>query len=224
MEWHYLKDGRQYGPVPESSVRAWCASGFLKPEDLVWRSGMPEWTPIAAVPELGGSPGGSFGLPGGSFGLPGGAQPGLPFGATEPPPAGIRAYAGFGPRLLAYLIDSLLLTLVMTPIWLPMLRNSADPEKIATDSTFLGVGFFAALVYFAVLESSPWQATLGKKALHLKVTDLEGRRISLLRAMLRHVSKMLSGMILYLGYVMIGFTPRRQGLHDMVAGCLVVLE
>ena len=76
-------------------------------------------------------------------------------------------------------------------------------------------------IYEAVMESSSKQATLGKMALGLKVTDLEGRRISFARATGRHFAKLLSGMILLVGYIMAGFTERKQALHDMIAGTLV---
>jgi uncharacterized RDD family membrane protein YckC len=77
-------------------------------------------------------------------------------------------------------------------------------------------------IYEAALESSSHQATLGKMALGLKVTDTEGRQISFARASGRHFAKILSGMILLIGYIMAGFTERKQALHDVIAGTLVV--
>ena len=85
-------------------------------------------------------------------------------------------------------------------------------------------GVFSALVswiYEAALESSPYQATLGKMALGMKVTDLAGNRISFARATGRHFAKYVSGMIFFIGYIMAGFTERKQALHDMIAGTLV---
>lgn len=69
--------------------------------------------------------------------------------------------------------------------------------------------------------SSARQATLGKMALRLRVTDLDGNRISFGRASARHFAKYLSGLILAIGYIMAAFTERHQALHDMVAGTLV---
>jgi uncharacterized RDD family membrane protein YckC len=69
--------------------------------------------------------------------------------------------------------------------------------------------------------SSRRQATLGKMALGLRVTDLYGRRISFARASGRHFAKIISGMILLIGYIMAAFTHRHQALHDMIAGTLV---
>jgi len=77
-------------------------------------------------------------------------------------------------------------------------------------------------IYEAAMESSAKQATVGKMVLGLKVTDLEGHRISFARATGRHFAKLISAMILLIGYIMAGFNERKQALHDMIAGTLVV--
>jgi uncharacterized RDD family membrane protein YckC len=77
-------------------------------------------------------------------------------------------------------------------------------------------------LYWALLESSRWQATLGKKMLGLQVTDLEGRRISFARATGRYFGKVISTLLLLVGFAMAGFTEKKQALHDMIASCLVL--
>jgi uncharacterized RDD family membrane protein YckC len=77
-------------------------------------------------------------------------------------------------------------------------------------------------LYYSLLESSAWQATLGKKALGLEVTDLDGNRISFGRATGRFFAKFISWMILFIGYIMAGFTEKKQALHDILAGTLVI--
>jgi uncharacterized RDD family membrane protein YckC len=87
---------------------------------------------------------------------------------------------------------------------------------------FLG---FLALhwLYFAAMESSERQATIGKSVLSLRVTDYEGRRISFGRATGRFFAKIVSGMVpLLIGYIMAAFTEKKQALHDMIAGTLVL--
>ncbi len=79
-------------------------------------------------------------------------------------------------------------------------------------------------MYFAGMESSDKQATLGKLVIGLVVTDMEGERVSFSKATVRHFSKILSGLFLSFGYIMIAFTEKNQGLHDMIAGCLVVVK
>ena len=82
--------------------------------------------------------------------------------------------------------------------------------------------FVVSWLYFALMEASARGATLGKMALGIKVTDLNGGRISFGRASGRFFGKILSGAIFYIGYFMAGFTARKQALHDMLAGCLVI--
>ena len=79
----------------------------------------------------------------------------------------------------------------------------------------------ASWLYEALMESSAYQATLGKMILGMKVTDLYGNRISFARATGRLFAKIVSAMILGIGFIMVGFTERKQGLHDMMAGTLV---
>ncbi len=76
--------------------------------------------------------------------------------------------------------------------------------------------------YFALLESSRWQATIGKRVCRLRVTGLDGGRISLPRAIGRYFAKFLSALILCIGFLMVGWTRRKQGLHDILAETLVV--
>lgn len=77
-------------------------------------------------------------------------------------------------------------------------------------------------LYFALMESSKYQATLGKMALSMKVTDESGKRISFGRATGRHFAKFLSTIIILIGYLMIVWNKKKQGLHDKLAHTLVV--
>ncbi|GJM30034.1 MAG: hypothetical protein DHS20C17_26690 [Cyclobacteriaceae bacterium] len=145
-------------------------------------------------------------------------------------------YAGFWLRLAAYIIDYFVIGFVLGGIvvfvGLAMgisaaafddIDNSANQLLIITLSTVLGiVSLVATWLYYALLECSSYQGTLGKMALSLKVTDMDGARISFSRATGRFFGKFLSSLILYVGYFMIGFTERKQGLHDILSGCLVL--
>jgi uncharacterized RDD family membrane protein YckC len=77
-------------------------------------------------------------------------------------------------------------------------------------------------LYFAKLESGPLQATYGKRAMGIRVTDMLGQRITFGRATGRFFGKIVSTMTIYIGFIMAGFTDRKQALHDMMAGTLVV--
>ena len=84
-------------------------------------------------------------------------------------------------------------------------------------------GTLATWLYYASMESSTHQATLGKMALGLYVTDLNRQRLSFGRASGRFFAKLVSGLIPFaIGYIMAGFTARKQALHDMIASCLVL--
>lgn len=96
----------------------------------------------------------------------------------------------------------------------------------AEGAEFMGqvVGTFISWMYYAGFESSTKQATPGKMALGLKVTSMEGRRIGFGKATGRHFGKIISTFILLIGYIMAGFTEKKQALHDKMAGCLVVAD
>ena len=140
-------------------------------------------------------------------------------------------YGGFWIRVVAAIIDFLIVSLVVAPVSaiiglvIGTVGGAVAMPGFGVHLVNLivggGLSLFANWIYEAGMESSSKQATLGKMALALKVTDIEGRRISFARATGRHFAKILSGMILGIGYIMVGFTERKQGLHDMLAGTLV---
>jgi uncharacterized RDD family membrane protein YckC len=102
---------------------------------------------------------------------------------------------------------------------------AAEGMMVAAMGTYfmsMFVMFIAGWLYFALMESSNKGATLGKMALSLRVTGMNGEKISFAKATGRYFGKIISGMILCIGYIMAGFTEKKQALHDMMAGCLVV--
>ena len=79
-------------------------------------------------------------------------------------------------------------------------------------------------LYYAGFESSRSQATPGKLLMHIVVTDMTGNKPTFARVTLRHFAKFVSTLIIFIGFLMIGLTQKRQGLHDRIAGCLVLLQ
>lgn len=122
-------------------------------------------------------------------------------------------YAGFWLRFVAILIDGIVLAIPEYILGMLLGRSGA---VITVANIALG------WLYFAYMESSPSQGTLGKIALGLKVTDLDGNPIEFGQATGRHFCKIISGIILLIGYIMAGFTEKKQALHDIMTGCLVV--
>lgn len=146
-------------------------------------------------------------------------------------PMRAAGYAGFWRRALALLIDTVLATLLSVLIALPLgfvfgvaMAARGAGDEVAIFGELLGnlLGMLVSWLYFTLCEASGWQATPGKRLLGLRVTDLDGRRIGFGRANGRYWAKILSALILLIGYLMAGFTARKQALHDMLAGTLVV--
>jgi uncharacterized RDD family membrane protein YckC len=89
--------------------------------------------------------------------------------------------------------------------------------------TFAAISLLLSWLYHAYFESSDWQATPGKRVMSIYVTDMNSQRLSFLHATGRFFAKIITGLIpLGIGYIMAGFTERKQALHDMIAGTLVV--
>jgi uncharacterized RDD family membrane protein YckC len=164
-----------------------------------------------------------------------------PVPAVPPPPPVVRVglaaapavqYAGFWRRFWAVLLDAVILFAVgipanlltrsaaglpLTPIWKD--SSGATPFYNCLEAL---VGIIIGWIYAASLESSERQATVGKMAIGIRVTDLAGRRISFLRATGRHFAQIFDFLTLGIGYAMAGFTAKKQALHDKIAGTLVV--
>ncbi|HUP30310.1 MAG TPA: RDD family protein [Usitatibacter sp.] len=119
-------------------------------------------------------------------------------------------FAGFWRRAAAAMVD---LFLLQFPAVLVLVVPPAAGRAL-----LLAI----VVIYFAAMHSSPWQATLGKRAFGIKVTGLDGERITFLRALGRALAAWLSVIPLFIGLLMAAFTARKQALHDMIAATLVV--
>ncbi|HMF92510.1 MAG TPA: RDD family protein [Candidatus Angelobacter sp.] len=158
--------------------------------------------------------------------------------ATYVPPAqaAYNPYGGFWIRVVATLLDGVIISAIATPLafvfLLPSIikivragEASQDPPPEALGAIFLVIPLiFAAMwLYESLMTSSSWQGTVGKRVLHLKVTDVVGNKISFGRATGRFFAKLISQTLLSsLVYIVVAFTERKQGLHDMIAGTLVM--
>jgi uncharacterized RDD family membrane protein YckC len=239
------------GPFTRAQVAEKLQRGEFSLEDLAFVEGLSQWTPLrgvlarvdAALPPL---------PPVVPWSAPAPAQPVSPaaysYAATmEPPPH--LVYAGFWLRVVAYLIDGLILGIPITVAILILAmfmggftalvgaisHSSGDDSSdhnpgailpmalVAMELVFAVVVIVINWLYYALLESGPGQSTLGKRALGLKVTDMAGERISFGHASGRFFGKIITGLIPFgIGYMMAGFTARKQALHDLIAGTLVV--
>ncbi len=147
-------------------------------------------------------------------------------------------YAGFWLRFVAAIIDGIVLYIAQMIITVPLMgimglttfnsQTMSEAQQMGAIGAIIGLTIitflFSSIVqwlYYALMETYNG-ATLGKMAIGLKVTDLEGNKISFLKATGRYFGKILSGLILLIGYIMAAFTEKKQALHDIMAGCLVV--
>jgi uncharacterized RDD family membrane protein YckC len=150
-------------------------------------------------------------------------------------------YAGFWRRALAIAIDVVLLSPVILVIRVMFPRNPEGADAYVMDqmagmpgqfrdmlpmmmdvANFLQTVYFAVAIYFILLECSPLQGTVGKYLLGLRVTDLNGNPIRFGRSVGRYLARLAAMLPWWFGYFMAGFTRRKQGLHDMISGTLVI--
>jgi uncharacterized RDD family membrane protein YckC len=213
-------------PLDFDQLKQLVGYGELRQTDALWNNSMASWALASTMPEL---------FIGADGQVREGVQkPRLPAPARRQngglgwEPASSTAtndvfYAGFWLRALAMLIDAFIVFFILLPLVVALIyfgNVQSDDEPM---------GRFVALViivgvwlYFAFQESGRVQATFGKRIMGLRVTDMEGRPVSFWRATGRHFGKFLSGLSLYIGFVIAGFTSKKQSLHDLMASCLVV--
>ena len=233
------RNGQKFGPYAADAIRTGYSNGKILPTDLVWGEGMAAWTPASVF----------FGTAPAAAATPGPTPPPISAAAPAPaaparaaapapratPPAsapvadakvnpyrapaapvahpvadGDVAYGGFWARLAASFIDGLV-------IFIPIMLISIIP--------IIGMigGIVVSWLYFALMESGERGASLGKRALNLQVVSADNLdRIGFGRATGRFFGRYLSMLILYIGYLMQPFTARKQALHDLISGTVVV--
>lgn len=234
MEVWIGRDGERHGPYKEEDIRQWLRSGQVSPSDLAWYEGLADWQPLSVL-----FPDAVSAVP------PASAGPAMASAAALPATniAALEDYAGFWKRVAAYILDAIIL--YIPSLFISRLLGSAaaeaamrqaqlsaptDPQVMmdslmqyyATMAPAMLLNFVLAWMYYAFCESSAWQATVGKLALGIRVTDMAGKRLTLGRSLARYPGMILSSMILCIGFLMVAWTRRKQGLHDMLAGTLVL--
>jgi uncharacterized RDD family membrane protein YckC/Tfp pilus assembly major pilin PilA len=220
--WFYANSsGTHEGPVDASFLQDAVRRGQLTSSTLVWREGMSQWAPFSAS-ELNEGAGTLL-----NSGVAISHPPPLPIGPTHLQSQEVQ-YAGFWRRYFALFLDQMILSVPLVVAGLGIAFslgwfNKAPAQSLpAFQGLFYLIYFLAAPFYYALQESSRYQATLGKRALGIKVTDLAGGRLTFANALGRWFAAILSYLTFYIGFVMAAFTQRKQALHDMVAKTLVV--
>ena len=142
-------------------------------------------------------------------------------------------FAGFWLRAFAYLLDTVLVSLVFglvasfyptTFIKFPEAASAAPSLTSLPQLTPMAfaITLTATWFYYTMFEASAWQATPGKRVMKLYVADMHGQRLTLARAAARNLAKIISSLTFLVGYLVAGFTEKKQALHDILASCLVL--
>jgi uncharacterized RDD family membrane protein YckC len=240
-----LKENVPQGPFTRSEVADRLNRGEFTLDSLAFVEGLSQWTPLRDV--LAKVDGASQPPPAVSFApappalvaaapaayttspsaaAPFGPGPAYSYAATMQPPEHL-VYAGFWLRVAAIFIDGLILSplAIISLIFNFMLKSEDNTMNLVVALAALVYSIFALVVrwlYFALQESSGAQATLGKRLLGIQVTDRQGQRIGFGRATGRFFGKIVSAITFCIGFMMAGWTQRKQALHDMLADTLVV--
>jgi uncharacterized RDD family membrane protein YckC len=253
MNWYYVQQGKQAGPVTNEQLDEMVRGGSVTADTLVWREGLAEWTPYSQAKS--------------------GAAPGQPGVAAEPGPEAVCAecgklfpleetishgnvricaackpvflqklregaaintgtmhYAGFWIRVAAKLLDGLILGVpfgfVVGILVVSQFHGHTQPLNAGPTFNLLVVvlefGFVLVFWAYQIFFLGKYGATPGKMACKIKVVTGEGEKISYLRATGRMFAEMLSGMICYIGYIMVGFDGQKRGLHDHICNTRVI--
>jgi len=229
-KWHYTQNGQRVGPIDQPLLQGLVSSGHVLASEMAWRDGMPGWRAISTLPELAvqfaalpaSAPYGYSG----SYGEPAGGAGPAPTNDYTPRAPTDADYAGFWLRFGAYIIDQIIISVLYFFVALFVFgTESLNPNDPSTriDILLSRLGLLLTTwLYYAIQESSSRRATFGKRLLGLAVVDMDGQRIGFIRASIRYFAQILSGLICGIGYLMAGFTEKKQALHDMIAGTYVV--
>jgi len=210
-------DGIEYGPATLDELRAWILDGRVAGMTRVWRSDLAAWSAADRYSEL------------------------------RPDLARLHAAAvtqqarpcGFWARLSAYILDRFVLAAIFVAVWNPIAeqRHWTVPEfprelTAASAQQFrqqlagwmdhaLPI-FYPIFLFYDVLLTGRFGATLGKMAIGAKITLADGAPITYRRALLRWLGARLSEFCFFFGYFMILMNPEKRALHDWLAGTKVV--
>jgi uncharacterized RDD family membrane protein YckC len=246
MYWYYMEEGQQRGPFSEEEFDNSVQSGKIGSETLVWNEGMTGWKPYRIAKS-----GGADEPPvilrrhecvecGKSFAADEVIRYGdkwvcatckplflqkLKEGALLP---GTMVYGGFWIRAVGKIIDSLIqgvFGILLVLVFIPFLDLNAGPDNLGM-IVWMGLqggGILFALAY-SVFFLGKYGATPGKMAVGLKVVTSDGEPIDYKRAAARYFAEILSGLICYIGYIMVAFDDERRALHDRLCDTRVIYK
>lgn len=216
MNWHYVKDNTQTGPVDQAALEALFRAGTINASTLVWSPGMETWLPYSEA--LPGPPPAIIRKEKLSEGV-------------EPVTVAMR-YAGFWIRFAAKFVDGIIMSvLVVVPMIAIMAsmgmfeRSSEEPSEaeIIVQLVFQIV-YVAVYGAYSIFFVGKYGATPGKMACKIKVVDETGAKIGYGRATGRFFAEFLSSLLCYIGYIMVAFDEEKRALHDRICHTRVIYK
>jgi uncharacterized RDD family membrane protein YckC len=253
MNWYYVEQGKQAGPVSDEQFNALLQNGTITADTLVWREGMAEWLPCGQVQGLGASTGAAATeatpqavciecgrmfpvdetIRYGDVRVCANCKPAflqkLQEGAAIQ--TGALNYASFGARFAAVFLDGLILLVFNQIITRSIILMTTGTFFGNSGGLPVGIALFVGtfplaigICYEAILVGR-YGATLGKMALKLKVVTADGGRVSYARAFGRYFAKLLSSLTCLIGYIIAAFdNPQRRALHDYICNTRVLYK
>ncbi|MFM8579104.1 MAG: RDD family protein [Planctomycetaceae bacterium] len=230
--WYVGRDGNRSGPFSSTVVREMAARGDIRPTDMLWKEGMPAWALASSIPGLFASPSQSQPPPVAvnPYAAPSTSELSSPFSSSMGRPP---QFAEYLPRVGAAILDGIFVGLMgCVPgiaIGFAVALAAAGSDEQTIEAMSIGaqtcsnlLGWMISAVYYVTLETTQKQATWGKQIVGIKVTDLNGNRLTAGRAIGRWFAKIITGCTCGIGLLMPLFTEKKQTLHDMIAGCLAL--
>jgi uncharacterized RDD family membrane protein YckC len=266
-QWYYAAQSQQMGPVGQAEFDSLVASGVVQDDTLVWREGMSNWEPYRSVkpPVVAaaavGAPAPQAAAPSAEIGFC--SECGTPYEFSEMvrfgnawvcanckelfaqrlresgPRSGTMQYAGFWIRVLARIIDAVLLSIVYLPfgaalgaLFIPILQRGGSIGS-GSEGIIAGIfGFQMVLIGLQLIGNAIYEiffvykysATPGKMLVGKKIVNADGSKLSLNKAIARHFANYLNSFTLGIGYIMVALDEEKRGLHDRICDTRVVAK
>ncbi|MGD9158288.1 MAG: RDD family protein [Desulfobacteraceae bacterium] len=243
MQWYYEGSNGQVGPVSEEEFQALIKEGIITYSTLVWNSTMTDWEEYGSVDassEKSGSSNSAICAEcGRSFSRDDMIKYGDSWVCAQCKPIFVQKikegvnitqmdYAGFWIRFGAYIIDSIIMTVInlILSFFISLVGFSAisqdDPSKAIMVSALTSLINMIIYLGYETYFIGKWGATIGKMACGLKVVTPEGEKVTYLRAFGRYFAKIISSLILCIGFIMAGFDDEKRALHDRICSTRVI--
>ena len=243
MSWYYADNKEPKGPFAEDEFAQLIQDGRVHPETLVWSDGMAEWKPygsLAADTAGADQPAPQQESVCSVCGLSFAPQDLIQFETAKVcancKPLFLQKlkedavvpmdmdYAGFWIRFVAVFVDGILLSIVNYGLYFGVLLGLRTQGETTMTIAQISVSIFQMLLSagYEIWMIGKYGATIGKMACKLKVVMADGSKLTYGRATGRYFSKILSQLILMIGYIMAGFDSEKRALHDMICNTRVI--